>query len=48
MSKDLEKQYVIDQLNNLGIFETAQGRELKSLTLDALKSLLSIERAVRS
>lgn len=48
MSRESEKQIIIDRLNNLGIFETTQNRALDGLSYDALKSLLSIEQAVRS
>lgn len=48
MSKELQRQILIAQLNQLGIFETMQKRPLESLTYDALVSLLSIEQAVRS
>lgn len=48
MSKELQRQILIAQLNQLGIFETMQKRPLEGLTYDALKSLLAIEQAVRS
>ncbi|WP_432355283.1 hypothetical protein [Sporosarcina sp. A2] len=48
MTREMERQVVISQLNQLGIFETMQNRKLETLTYDALVSLLSIERAMRS
>lgn len=48
MSKEMQRQILIAQLNQLGIFETSQNRSLEGLSYESLRSLLAIEQAVRS
>ncbi len=48
MSRESEKQVIIAQLNQLGIFETSKGETLQKQTYHSLLSMLSIEQAVRS
>ncbi len=47
-SRETEKQVIIAQLNQLGIFETSKGEALQKQTYHSLVSMLSIEQAVRS
>jgi hypothetical protein len=47
-SKESEKQYMIQQLNLLGIYETMKGEDLSRLDSNTLRSILAVEMAVRS
>lgn len=47
-SKESEKQYMIQQLNLLGIYETMKGEDLSRLDRYTLRSILAVEMAVRA
>lgn len=47
MSRETEKQYMIDQLNRLGIYETVKVEDLRDVGYYNLRSMLAAARAVR-
>ncbi|MEV9639509.1 hypothetical protein ABZ756_02275 [Mammaliicoccus sciuri] len=47
MSRESEKQYMIDQLNRLGIYETVKQEPLETMNYYTLRSMLAAARAVR-
>lgn len=47
MSRESEKQYMIDQLNRLGIYENTKNEPLESMNYYTLRSMLAVEQAVR-
>lgn len=46
MSRETEKQYMIDQLNRLGIYETVKSEPLERVSYYTLRSMLAAARAV--
>ena len=48
LSRESEKQIIIEDLNRLSIFECPRGRELSELDYYSLRSLLAMEQAVRA
>lgn len=48
MSRESEKQYMIDQLNRLGVYETVKHEPLESMNYYTLRSMLAVEQAVRT
>lgn len=47
MSRESETQYIIDQLNRLGTYETVKGEDLRDVGYYNLRSMLAAARAVR-
>ena len=47
-SKETERLHIIQQLNLLGIYETTAGNDLNKVGHHTLRSMLAIEKAVRS
>jgi hypothetical protein len=47
-SRVTEKQYMIQQLNLLGIYETMKGESLSRLDRYTLRGMLAVEMAVRA
>jgi hypothetical protein len=47
-SQESKKQYMIQQLNLLGIYETMKGEDLSRLDRYTLRNILAVEMAVRS
>lgn len=48
LSRESEKQIIIQDLNRYGVFETMKGDELDTLDYYALRGMLAIELAVRA
>lgn len=48
MNQAQKKQYLIRQLNSLGIYETLKSEPLASVCYCTLRCMLAMERAVRS
>lgn len=46
-SRETERQYLIQQLNRLGVFENGRGEDIEGLNYRALVGLLAVEQAVR-
>lgn len=47
MSRESEKQYMIDPLNRLGIYETVKSEPLEIMNYYTLRSMLAVGQAVR-
>ncbi|WP_342537315.1 hypothetical protein [Sporosarcina sp. FSL K6-3508] len=47
MSKETEKQFLIDELNRLGIYETVKSEPLENMNYYTLRNMLAVEQAVR-
>lgn len=47
LSRETEKQFVIQQLHRLGIYENTKGENIEGLNYHALVHLLATEQAVR-
>lgn len=48
LSRESEKQVIIEDLHRMSIFECPRGRDLKELDYHTLRSLLVMEQAVRA
>lgn len=48
ISKESERQFIIQDLNRLGVYEGKKGEALQSMQYFPLVHLLSINKAVRS
>lgn len=46
-SRETECQYIIQQLNRLGVYENSKGADIEGLNYHALVNLLAVEQAVR-
>lgn len=48
LSRESERQVIIQELNLLGVYETLKGESLETLSYHSLRSVLALEEAVRS